>query len=68
MQVTITPETQALRSHLITKRPASLAWTLRGVVHAFFYPKIMADSVDVHPAEIIAAMMVGYAAKDGFAS
>lgn len=34
---------------------------IQRVVYMFIYPKIMADSVDVHPVLIIICMMVGYA-------
>lgn len=40
---------------------ALVAIAFQRVVYTVLYPKIMADSVDVHPVFIIIAMMVGYA-------
>lgn len=34
---------------------------IQRVVYTFISPKLMADSVDVHPALVIIAMMIGYA-------
>lgn len=34
---------------------------IQRIVYTFIYPKIMADSVDVHPVLIIIVMMIGYA-------
>ncbi len=42
-----------------------LTIAIQQVVYTFVSPKIMAESVDVHPALVILAMMVGYAV--GFA-
>lgn len=40
---------------------AVVAVVVQRVIYTFVYPKVMADSVDVHPVLVIAAMMVGYA-------
>lgn len=40
---------------------ALVAIAFQRVVYTVLYPKIMADSVDVHPVFVIIAMMVGYA-------
>ena len=37
------------------------AFIVQRVVYTVIYPKIMADSVDVHPVFIIITMMIGYA-------
>ena len=37
------------------------AFVVQRIVYTAIYPKIMADSVDVHPVLIIIAMMIGYA-------
>lgn len=40
---------------------AVVAVVVQRVIYTFVYPKVMADSVDVHPVLVIAAMMIGYA-------
>ena len=40
---------------------ALVAIILQRIVYTVIYPKVMADSVDVHPVLVIVSMMVGYA-------
>ncbi len=40
---------------------AVVAIILQRIVYTVIYPKVMADSVDVHPVLVIVSMMVGYA-------
>ena len=51
----------ASESPLVAVLALAVAVVIQQVVYTFVSPKIMADSVDVHPAIVILSLMVGYA-------